>query len=300
MGAHTIIHNGKKLVKAGRELSEGAVVIPRGIEEIGDGCFQFSDELTAVELPAGIRRIGNNAFFKSGLMELRLPQGVEEIGEYAFGDCIRLRRVQAGDVKRLGNSAFRKCAALEGFVAENGLTVIGDGCFYGCDALETVTLPYTVEEIGDDAFAACERLRRVNIVMPDGSVRAYDTDGGLAGREFFALKQQALREKNAGGESAAVRADKSRDSDADIRAALMKTVLMEQEAQIREIISHIEKLDADDAARAEREGDVHKMQEIALRRFKMIDVLKEEERIRTEKKVINTFYELTEEELAEL
>lgn len=67
------------------------IVIPETVEadgktytvtSIGDKVFGY--EINSITLPNTIRRIGNYAFYGSGLKTITLPEQLEEIGSHAF------------------------------------------------------------------------------------------------------------------------------------------------------------------------------------------------------------------------
>jgi len=83
------------------------------------------------EIPAGVAKIRNNAFYLCGnLFNITFNEGLLEIGD----------------------AAFMKCASLQNFTLPESLVSIGTDSFSFCDALTAVTIPGKVEKIGDFAF----------------------------------------------------------------------------------------------------------------------------------------------------
>lgn len=76
------------------------IVLPDGVETIGEFAFQNCTLLTAVTFPAALRTIGQYAFNACGLTEAALPDGLETIGEAAFRDCAALRSWRASPSRR--------------------------------------------------------------------------------------------------------------------------------------------------------------------------------------------------------
>lgn len=89
-----------------------------------------------VEIPAGTTKIGDYAFFRTGLTTVRLPASVTEIGNWAFA-CSALAQVDP---------------------LPEGLTVIKDFAFRWC-SLKEVTVPESVRQIGEGVFGQNYGLR---------------------------------------------------------------------------------------------------------------------------------------------
>ena len=67
--------------------------------------------LAVIDIPDTVEKIGESAFFASGIESVVIPDSVTEIGSYAFANCENLTEVSLGDrVKIIGNSAFRDTA----------------------------------------------------------------------------------------------------------------------------------------------------------------------------------------------
>ena len=69
------------------------VVIPEGVEEIGELAFQNIHTLKSVQLPSSLKKIGRQAFAATGLVTLKIPEGVKEIGLAAFFNSRSLRSI---------------------------------------------------------------------------------------------------------------------------------------------------------------------------------------------------------------
>ena len=71
----------------------GAVVIPSGVTEIGNGAFSDSS-VTSVVIPEGITKLGTSMFEHcEQLTQLTLPSTITEIGYMTFGYCYALKTV---------------------------------------------------------------------------------------------------------------------------------------------------------------------------------------------------------------
>lgn len=126
----------------------GRIVIPdtylgKPVTEIGDWAFGTKppllapgqtltlNNITAVRLPLGLKKIGESAFSLCALTEINLPDGVEYIGDSAFYCCFNttITRLELPvGLKKIGNYAFLSVQCTE------------------------LTIPETVESIGNYAF----------------------------------------------------------------------------------------------------------------------------------------------------
>lgn len=132
------------------------------ITEIGDYAFYYMPELTEIEIPEGVERLGDYAFaFCSSLESIdgQLPLGLESIGEGCFESCIALETINVpSSVKSIGARAFAHCASLEAVDISAELSAIEKWTFKGCSALESLTLHESNKDITVDeaAFEDCE------------------------------------------------------------------------------------------------------------------------------------------------
>ncbi len=85
-----------------------SVVIPEGIQYIGQEAFYQCKELTRVLLPQSLRYIGKNVFnYNRSLTEIDIPDQVIHIDRHAFFDCRQLLRIRVPDsVGFLGADVF--------------------------------------------------------------------------------------------------------------------------------------------------------------------------------------------------
>jgi hypothetical protein len=168
-----------------------------GITEIGENALGHSGVETLV-LPAGLQKIGRNAFSSSySLASVSIPGSVAVIGEEAFSGCSRLTTVnfQEGRLAVIGNHAFYNCSALARVIMPPGLSVIMDNAFDSCRNLVSVTIPDSVVAIGSQTFNNCEKLISINLpeniiyisntAINGNLAAAYINSGKRAGRYNF-------------------------------------------------------------------------------------------------------------------
>ncbi len=183
--------------------TDESVIIPSGVEEIGEKAFSNCRFLKRVTLPDTVRKIGIEAFNScTKLTDVFIGEGVEQICSGAFYYCTSLKNITLPQTfQMIGGSAFARCKSLESMVIPQnvicvftsafreatalktvtftGSTAIEDDVFYGCTSLETVHLAQGVPSIGERAFEFCSSLRCIHI---PSSVREIGKDafGGCA------------------------------------------------------------------------------------------------------------------------
>ena len=128
------------------------LVIPEGVEKIGDYAFAYCTNLRSVTIPDSVRSIGDRAFEGcESLKEVRLPAGLEEIEEFTFFLCWELKSItMPGSIRKIGKNAFDGCK-LSRISLPEGLESIGENAFSVCP-IKKVRIPQGVTEIGKNAF----------------------------------------------------------------------------------------------------------------------------------------------------
>ena len=101
------------------------VILPEGLQYIGDGAFRGCYYLKQIELPQGVKTIGQSAFHDCySLKQIGLSENLETIGEFTFANCSNLKRIELPE----------------------GLKSIEHRAFY-CTGLQEITIPSTVESL---------------------------------------------------------------------------------------------------------------------------------------------------------
>ena len=147
--------------------TQAVVEIPQGIRTIGNGAFFEYHALTSVTLPDSVEIIGKDAFnFCKSLTSVTLPDSVKRIERGAFCGCKALASITLpASVKSIGAVAFRWCKSLTSVTLPESVEHIEREAFARCKALTSITLPASVKSIADEAFAGCTAL--TGIVLPD-------------------------------------------------------------------------------------------------------------------------------------
>jgi hypothetical protein len=168
-----VYSNNKKTVVGITDKQIQHVIIPFGVEIIGENAFENCFNLVSVDIPSSVTTIGNKAF--SGchsLLEVDLPNSINYIGQEAFSCCSSLRIIDMPDsITYLGASAFWGCSKLKRVILPDSIKGIEKGCFAGCRSLEHVEMPKGISIISKSAFQGCDGLDYIEI--PD-SVRIID------------------------------------------------------------------------------------------------------------------------------
>lgn len=151
-----------------------SVRLPTGLEKIPGGIFSGCLSLSNVVIPAGVKSIGDRAFYYSGLTAVHLPPGATSIGTGAFQLCGRMTWVDVPDsVVTIHDQAFGQCSGLVRVGIGDGVTKIGEGAFSSCDQLSNVTFGSGVTQIGKSAFTSCGNL--VSLAIPDNVTQIGDS-----------------------------------------------------------------------------------------------------------------------------
>ena len=92
-----------------------SIVIKSGVTSIGNYAFSGATFLTSVSIPATVKTIGTEAFFKcSKLKSIVLPKGISIIKSYTFSGCTALTSIYIpSTVKTIDFGAFSSCENLK-------------------------------------------------------------------------------------------------------------------------------------------------------------------------------------------
>ena len=130
------------------------LIIPKGVEEIGDNAFDNSSNLISLEFDSPeCLSIGSYAFANCyRLANINIPSCVENIGSYAFANCTNAIYItfeassdNSKGLKEIGNSAFSNCSTVTNLVIPKTTQKIGERAFQSMNALESITLPFIGE-----------------------------------------------------------------------------------------------------------------------------------------------------------
>lgn len=160
-----------------------SVVVPEGIEIIGDYAFAMCVQMESVTLPASLKELGRGAFLGSGLKSLPLPTtcALTEIPDWAFSECEGLTEITVPSyIKTVGYGAFALCTNVAKITIPEGVTTVKNQAFQNTLALAELHLPSTftnTDPFEDGVFTGSKVLYRENIHCPEG-------DAGAAARAY--------------------------------------------------------------------------------------------------------------------
>lgn len=130
----------------------GDVEVPAGVTKIGDRVFEEKDYVKSIILPESVTNIGDYAFQRCGLTDIRIPESVTGIGASAFAESNLTNVRIPGNVNRVESLAFYECGSLQNVEITEGVKQIGNYAFWGCRNLSSIRIPQSVEVIGNQAF----------------------------------------------------------------------------------------------------------------------------------------------------
>lgn len=117
------------------------VTLPDNMETVPDGLLYGCSKLYAVKLPKSVKKIGDRAFFYSGIDNVNLHEGIEEIEAYAFANSWLIDVSLPSTLRTIGGSAFGDCEYLETVDIAEGMEALGVRTFSHCPSLCSVTMP---------------------------------------------------------------------------------------------------------------------------------------------------------------
>ena len=143
-----------------------SIVIPKGVEVIGDRFFKNCSSLTDVSLPSGLTDIGYEAFYGcSSLTKVAIPSSLTSIKDFTFYGCSSFTDIVfPSSLTSIGYKAFYGCRSLACVSLPDGLREISEEAFCGCCSLLQIAVPDSVKFIGNGAFGNCSLL--TDVILP--------------------------------------------------------------------------------------------------------------------------------------
>lgn len=140
-----------------------SIELPERTTVIGNYAFVNNKALKNITLPATLEKIGDRAFYSTGLTAVTLSSGLKEIGEYAFSSTAIETLSIPANVVTIGKFAFSSNKSLKTitFAENSSLKTIADYAFNGCTGLTEFIVPASVETIGNSVFSSCGNLTKI-------------------------------------------------------------------------------------------------------------------------------------------
>lgn len=137
------------------------VEVPEGVEKITDFAF-YNSEIESVKLPDSIKKIGDEAFSNChNLKEVNLGNGVQQLGNYVFSWDENLTKIELPpSLQEVGAYSFYK-SNIKSITLNEGLSNIVQGAFVGTH-IEKLYIPGSVKHIGKGAISENTK----EIIMP--------------------------------------------------------------------------------------------------------------------------------------
>lgn len=126
----------KELLRCPRRASLKKIEIPSQVEKIGEGAFEYNQNIAVITLGENVTEIGNYAFQYASVENIVFNNKISEIG-YGFRYCEKLEEiVLPQNVRKIARGAFDGCYNLSTVTFLNPKATIEGGAYY--DAYYTV------------------------------------------------------------------------------------------------------------------------------------------------------------------
>lgn len=135
------------------------------VETIPNCLLSGLSSVTSVTLPASLKKIGECAFYQSGLTSISIPAQIDTIRPYTFFNT-PLKTIEwqePSTLKVIGDDAF-EFTKIKTLTLPASVDSIGERAFRECDSLRQITIPENIRAIGDGAFLASLRTIYYNAI----------------------------------------------------------------------------------------------------------------------------------------
>lgn len=151
------------------------IVLPRGVVELGDGCFSHCSNLTNIVLYECLLRLGEGCFsYCSNLANISLPKSIKVLSDNCFAYCHKLtgKIFLPRDLNEFGIHVFLETDVNDIAISkENKCFVAKDQTLYDKKEQKIIfslakgdfIVPYSVIEICEYAFFNNQRIRSIDL-----------------------------------------------------------------------------------------------------------------------------------------
>ena len=143
------------------------VIFPANLKKIGNQAFYVTDDrvmlVGELVLPEGLEELGESAFRGTSISSCALPVSLKKAGDYAFRNCDKLKTFASSPLLHmLPNEFLYSCDSLRTVTNMENVQNVGSYCFSDCRKLETVGNMKPVEVL-DYAFQNCNKLQHIDL-----------------------------------------------------------------------------------------------------------------------------------------
>lgn len=148
----------------GSEAFAGCVLLnvdlPDKLIELSSYAFADCYSMREIVIPAGINVIGEGAFSGcDSAKKLTIKGSVKEIGYAAFSNCTSLNEVKfSRTIDVFGGMAFAFCTSLKEIEIPEGTKELSDMVFYGCSKMTRISLSSTITYFGSMIFEETDNI----------------------------------------------------------------------------------------------------------------------------------------------
>ena len=145
---------------------------------IGKNSFYGCKSIKKIEIPDSVTEIQDNAFMKSGLVEIRGMANVQTFGSGVFQQCMNLKKIELFcPILDISDMMFYDCNNLECIILPKTVKSIGNMAFSGCENLTAIKVPSGLQSIGIWAFQSCKSLKEIYIPKSVTKINEYAFEG---------------------------------------------------------------------------------------------------------------------------
>ena len=150
----------ENMFRSDRHLKKVLFTKDSQLETIEGFAFYDCNALEVILLPAGVQEIGDKAFYRcKNLKTVRFPKGLKRIGREAFNFC-KVQQLDLPDtLEEIDKKAFFCCKELTKVVIPESVRKIGAEAFHGIAKLEVIEIRHDPEEIGENIANKPVRIR---------------------------------------------------------------------------------------------------------------------------------------------
>ena len=182
-----------------------SIVIPEGVDSLGDCVLGYCDALESVSFPSTVTKFGKNVLTSCpSLSNIHFAEGLKSCPKSVFSGLSGslksinipasfgsipagyletfkvLENVTIADgIDTIGSFAFAGCTALKSIALPDGLKFIGPSAF-SSSGLTSITIPSTVTFMGQRAFYQCTSLTQAQILNAAISNEAFQQCSNLS------------------------------------------------------------------------------------------------------------------------